>query len=185
MSDETEKKLLNAALNVFAKKGRDAATTKAIAEKAGRTEMTLFRKFGTKKNLYEMVMLQNMEKIQKSIESIVKDLDGKYKNSDEFLEIYIQEMLVFYKDNIEAINLIINDNNSAVDDQMGDIYNYIGDFLARNIPDTELDSKTLVIYINSFIYCLSLDIYYGRNDDVIYEEKVEKFINNLKKCFRE
>jgi len=45
MTNETEKKILNAALNVFARKGRDAATTKAIAEKAGRTEMTLFRKF--------------------------------------------------------------------------------------------------------------------------------------------
>jgi AcrR family transcriptional regulator len=185
MSDETEKKLLNAALNIFAKKGRDAATTKAIAEQAGRTEMTLFRKFGTKKNLYEMVMLQNLDKIRNNIESIIKDLDGKYKNSDEFLETYIREMLVFYKENIEAINLIINDNNPAVDSQMGDINNYIGNFVDRNISNKKLDSKTLVVYINSFIYCLTLDIYYERNDDLIYEEKVEKFINNLKNCFKE
>lgn len=183
MTNETEKKLLKAALNVFARKGRDAATTKAIAKKAGRTEMTLFRKFGTKKNLFEMVMLQNMEKLRKDIESIVEELDGKIEATEEFLETYIRKMLILYKNNIEAFALIINDDNKSVDPLMGGINDYLAKFIARNIANIKLDPKTLVIYINSFIYCLTLDIYYERNDDIIYEEKVEKFISNLKHCF--
>jgi AcrR family transcriptional regulator len=49
MTDKTEQKILDAGLKVFSKKGYDAATTRGIAEESGFTEMTLFRKFGTKK----------------------------------------------------------------------------------------------------------------------------------------
>jgi TetR/AcrR family transcriptional regulator len=184
MTDETEKKLLNAALNIFSKKGRDAATTKAIAEKAGRTEMTLFRKFGTKKNLFDLVMLQNMEKMRSEMEFIIKDLDGKCKSTDEFLETYIHRMLGFYKNNIEAINLVVNDDNTAVDQLMGDINNYLSDFIDKNIPNMKLKPKTLGIYINSFLYCITLDIYYGRDDSIKHEEKIDKFIDNLRLCFK-
>ena len=43
--DKTERKILDAALKIFAERGYDGAKTKLIAEKSGFTEMTLFRKF--------------------------------------------------------------------------------------------------------------------------------------------
>lgn len=183
MTDETEKKLLNAALNVFAKKGRDAATTKAIAEKAGRTEMTLFRKFGTKKNLFDLVLFQNMEKIREGTESIVKDLDNKLDDPGEFLETYTRRMLIFYRENIDAFALIVNDDNAAIDPLLGDINNYIGEFIGRNIPTNNLNPKTLGIFINSFIYSLTMEVYHGKDSNIDYDEKVETFIKNLKFCF--
>lgn len=183
MTDETEKKILDAALNIFAKKGRDAATTKAIAEKAGRTEMTLFRKFGTKKNLFDQVMFQNMEKLRKDIISIVNDLDQKFKNDEEFLESYIRRIMILYKNNIDAFTLVINDDNKAVDPLLGEINNYIGDFIGRNIPNIKTDPKTLGIYINSFVYSLTLEAD-GRNNRMKYDENVEAFIDNLKLCFK-
>ncbi len=182
MTNETEKKILNAALNVFAKKGRDAATTKAIAEKAGRTEMTLFRKFGTKKNLFDLVMIQNMDKMREDIETIINDLDDKFESPEVFLETYIRRIVKFYKNNIEAFTLIINDDNPTVDPLMGDINNYIGDFIGRNLPeDTNINPKTMGIFINSYIYSLTLEVFNGRN--IQFDEKIEGLINNLNLCF--
>lgn len=182
MTNETEKKILDAALNVFAKKGKDAATTKAIAEQAGRTEMTLFRKFGTKKNLFDMVMIQNMKKLQTDMETIVSDLDYKSDAPDVFLENYIRRIVQFYKNNIEAITLLINDDNSTVDSLMGDINNYVSEFIARNLPeDTNIDPKTLTIFINTYVYSLTLEVFNGR--DIQFNEKIDGMINNIALCF--
>ncbi len=182
MTNETEKKILNAALNVFARKGRDAATTKAIAEKAGRTEMTLFRKFGTKKNLFDLVMIQNMEKMREDIKAIINELDNKFDTPEAFLENYIKRSVKFYENNIEAFTLIISDDSDSVDPLMGNLNNYIGDFFGRNLPkDTKMDPKILGIYINSYVYFLSLEVFNGR--DVGFDEKIHGLINNLKLCF--
>jgi len=182
MTNETEKKILNAALNVFAKKGKDAATTKAIAEQAGRTEMTLFRKFGTKKNLFDMVMIQNMKKMQTDMETIVNDLDNKFETPDVFLENYIRRIVQFYKNNIEAITLMINNDNPNVDSLMGDINNYVGKFIKRNLPkDSKVDPKTLGIFINTYIYSLTLEVFNNRN--IQFDEKIEGMINNINLCF--
>ena len=49
MSNTTEQKILEAALKMFAQKGYKGATTMIIAEEAGFSEKTLFRRFKTKK----------------------------------------------------------------------------------------------------------------------------------------
>ncbi|MBI5679449.1 MAG: helix-turn-helix transcriptional regulator [Methanobacterium sp.] len=49
MTDESGQKIMDAALIVFAEYGYKGATIKEIAEKAGYSELTLFRKFKTKK----------------------------------------------------------------------------------------------------------------------------------------
>lgn len=49
----TEDKLLNASLLLFSQKGYTAVTTKEIAKEAGVCEMTLFRHFENKHNLFE------------------------------------------------------------------------------------------------------------------------------------
>lgn len=45
MTDETEQKILDAALKIFSQKGYDGAKTKAIAEESGFSEVTLFKRF--------------------------------------------------------------------------------------------------------------------------------------------
>lgn len=49
----TEDRLLMAAIDIMYKKGYKAATTKEIAEAASVSEMTLFRKFGSKKSMLD------------------------------------------------------------------------------------------------------------------------------------
>jgi AcrR family transcriptional regulator len=49
---DTKNRILDAALEMFAEKGFKAITTRAIAEKAGVNEVTLFRIFGSKEKLF-------------------------------------------------------------------------------------------------------------------------------------
>ncbi len=52
---KTKEKLYVAAAQLFSSKGFDSTTTKEIAELAGVSEMTLFRQFKTKENLFREV----------------------------------------------------------------------------------------------------------------------------------
>jgi AcrR family transcriptional regulator len=47
---------MDVALNLFAEKGYASVSTREIAQKAGITEMTLFRKFQTKKHLIDRIL---------------------------------------------------------------------------------------------------------------------------------
>ena len=56
--DETRQRILQAAAQVFSEKGYAGATTRAIAAAAGVNEVTIFRRFGSKKNLLMAVTNQ-------------------------------------------------------------------------------------------------------------------------------
>ncbi|MCX9084784.1 MAG: TetR/AcrR family transcriptional regulator [Candidatus Methanoperedens sp.] len=70
--DETEQKILNAAIKVFASEGYGGATTQRIAEVAGVNEVTLFRKFQSKENILRAVITRNREIILKILDSVLQ-----------------------------------------------------------------------------------------------------------------
>lgn len=108
----TEDKILNASLVLFSQKGYNAVTTKEIAKEAGVSEMTLFRHFENKHNLYEKVFSKfvftpeflalsetlewDLEKDLKRISTIFKDI--LFKN---------QRIILMYFKN-EELNLDFN-----------------------------------------------------------------------------
>ncbi len=57
--EDTEQRILDAALRVFASEGYAGATTRRIAQEANVTEVTLFRKFQSKENLLREVLIKN------------------------------------------------------------------------------------------------------------------------------
>lgn len=57
---EKEKKILEAAISVFAKKGFSASTTSEIAKNAGVAEGTIFRYFKTKKDILREIIIQTI-----------------------------------------------------------------------------------------------------------------------------
>jgi AcrR family transcriptional regulator len=56
--DDTRQRILEAAAQVFGQEGYARATTRALADAAGVNEVTLFRHFGSKKNLFAAVVEQ-------------------------------------------------------------------------------------------------------------------------------
>jgi len=69
--DKTEKKILNAAIKVFASEGYEGATTRRIAEAADVNELTLFRKFQSKENILRAVITGNREVILKILDPVL------------------------------------------------------------------------------------------------------------------
>jgi AcrR family transcriptional regulator len=56
MKTATQKKLIESTLLLISEKGYLGATTREIAQRAGVTELTLFRHFGSKEKLFEEVL---------------------------------------------------------------------------------------------------------------------------------
>ena len=57
---DTKERLLQAAMKLVSEKGYLGATTRGIAREAGVTEVTLFRHFGSKEQLFEGLISANM-----------------------------------------------------------------------------------------------------------------------------
>lgn len=56
--NDTSRKIMEVALELFSEKGYYSTTTKQIAQEAGVNELTIFRHFGSKSNLFQMVTEQ-------------------------------------------------------------------------------------------------------------------------------
>lgn len=71
--NDTSKRLMSAALQRFSEQGYDNTTTKQIAETAGFNELTLFRYFGTKANLFQE--LTDYYMIDARVTSLLADIE--------------------------------------------------------------------------------------------------------------
>ncbi len=67
-AEDTNTRILDAALDLFYQKGYDGTTTRAIAEGAGVNEVTLFRNFGSKENIF-MAVIRRETDIATELES--------------------------------------------------------------------------------------------------------------------
>ena len=70
----TKEKILTAAMSLVSEKGYLGATTREIARTAGVTELTLFRHFGSKENLFELCV-ENRSFLP-DLREILPGLDG-------------------------------------------------------------------------------------------------------------
>jgi AcrR family transcriptional regulator len=71
---DTKEKLLKATLKLISEKGYLGATTREIAQEAGVTELTLFRRFGSKERLFEELL--NSYTFLPMLRDLLPELDG-------------------------------------------------------------------------------------------------------------
>ncbi len=180
MTDETERKILDAALKLFAKKGYTDSTAIAIADAAGFNEKTLFRKFKTKKNLYNQVLKLNAEKFMQEMGEFVF-VDKEFDTPHHFLEHYIKNAAKVYWNNFEFFNLSIYAPNEEIVPIMKDGVDVVGEYIEKNIPHLKLDYKIFGLSINAFIYAINVERFQGRTY-INYDEALEKFIKNTIQC---
>lgn len=99
--------LIDASIKVFSEKGYQSATTIEISKEAGVSEMTLFRHFKTKNNLFLTSIKQAMG------ESLLKDdfinLDGSLL---EFSKDLLHEKLLIISKNILLVKMLIRETLS-------------------------------------------------------------------------
>lgn len=192
MTDKTEQKIINSALRIFAEKGYTGATTRVIASDAGFTEMTLYRKFKTKENLFRSVLIQSNQKMIENFSSIF--IDKKFENprnsvsgpqnevlhgSREFLETLIRNLVKLGQENFEFIKITMNESNRISGNFIEEFVNHLSGYVEKNIQNKELDYKIFVFNILSFIYLLLLNYGHSFKDQ---DEAIDKFINNIFIC---
>jgi len=180
MTEKTEQKILNASLKIFAEKGYNGATVMAIAEEAGFNEKTVFRKFKTKKNLYDSVLIKNGEKfVQEFMESI--NIDIKFETPADFLRNFIRNLAKVMLNNFEFFNLSINQSNEILEPMMNNAVEFMGIYIEKKIPNQNIDYKIFGFAISSFVYVITLERYFGRTY-INYEDAIENFIKNTIHC---
>ncbi|MFK5883830.1 MAG: TetR/AcrR family transcriptional regulator [Candidatus Izemoplasma sp.] len=104
MQDKTNQ-ILKASISVFVKKGYIAATTKEIAKKANVAEVTLYRKFGTKKNLFE----HSVKSITDDKFSSILKINQEISQYDFFKQLITNRLTVISK-NISVVKMLISES---------------------------------------------------------------------------
>lgn len=178
MTSETERKILDAALDLFAEKGYTGATTRVIAEEAGVSELTLFRKFKTKRNLFNTLIDQNLEKMKEDFESIL--ITKKFDSPHEFLETFIRNYIESIEENFKVFFLVINDGTGRFEQFMADFFKESTDYLEANVG-SRMNPEAFTITLAGFTYIVCIEKHNGCTI-FNHEEAIENFINNSVQC---
>ena len=102
-TDETREKILSAAAEVMAELGYARATTRIIAKAAGVNEVTLFRHFGSKRNLLSE-MIHSRSALPDLTNIINSQLTGEYRQDLINLATVFNRMIIKRK---EALRLML------------------------------------------------------------------------------
>ncbi|QKH04687.1 TetR/AcrR family transcriptional regulator (plasmid) [Bacillus cereus] len=102
---DTRKRLLDAARDIFSEKGYDASTVRAISDRAGVREITLFRHFESKERLFSEVITENLKKL--SPEQILPEYYCAKLSGDlrETLHLLAKNYLSFCRENIPIMRI--------------------------------------------------------------------------------
>lgn len=103
--EDRKKQIIESAMNVFKEKGFKGTTTAEIAESAKITEVTLFRYFSSKQEVY----LEGVRPfIVKTLEEVVETSSNL--NPKERLQAILLDRITFISENYETIKLILNES---------------------------------------------------------------------------
>jgi len=98
-NENSEDKIINAAIEVFAERGFDIATTDEIAKRSGLSKGTVFLHFKKKDDLIQKVALLSVP-----YDLTVSTIEGDYKGAEEMLTEYGLSFLKKYSDeNMRAL----------------------------------------------------------------------------------
>ena len=168
--EERREQILESALNIFVDKGYNGATTLDISKEAGISEVTLFRYFDSKKQIFmeaiEPILVTGLE------ESIVASKDLKPR---EKLKYFLKNRIKFISSHHDVIKLILME--SQINPEVAD-FNYIKQiiFMLKDsikeadieVEDEDFLIRILMGSILSFLYLPEIN-----------EEKINSYIDNF------
>lgn len=178
MIDETSQKIMDSALNLFARYGYKGASAKAIAIDAGFNELTLFRKFKTKKNLLDAVIAQNTEKFKREYFELIVDED--FDDPRKFLNSTIKKIAKITDDNIEYLRLTVFEKLGE-HEPLEVVMPHLMTLMAKNIKNERIDVPSFTLTITGAFIMLSNNRYLGRRT-IDQEIFVDLLTNNFIEC---
>ncbi len=178
MTDKTEQKILDAALKVFSQKGFKGATTKIIAQESGFSELTLFRKFETKENLFNSVLTKNRESILEELDSVL--IDRKFENNKDFLVNLIKSLSDLIENDFDFVNILVHNQREISGNIMMEIITHVSQYIKKVFPDIQMNPEIFVLNIFSFLYFTIFDK--NLHQFFNFEEAIEEFIDHSARC---
>lgn len=105
---DTQSRLVQASQELFSELGFNGVTTKAIAERAGVTEMTLFRYFPTKRDLYETAFYPALRALTapESLNGLKAVLTNPALNTEQKLTAIIVNRVEYFYTNPNVLLLL-------------------------------------------------------------------------------
>jgi AcrR family transcriptional regulator len=184
LRDKTEQ-ILEAAIKVFVQKGFLQATTQEIAREADVAEVTLYRKFKTKQNLFEFVVTRALEdkfklKLQKLAEaedtevffrSILIDRLSMISRNETLVKLLISESIMGnLPEQMDFTKLIFTSLKDAVQIHF--------DRLNQRV-DAEFFAKQLGSILLGYAI-LPIEKPFYKLDSAQQEELINKYVSGLK-----
>lgn len=109
---EKQRRILEAAVDIFAEKGFAAASTSEIAQKAGVAEGTIFRHYKTKKELLLAIASPIALKMAAPFimrEFAVKVLDTPHERVDQLFRAIAKDRLAFARQHFKLLRILIHE----------------------------------------------------------------------------
>jgi len=122
-SEETKQKILETTIDIISEKGYAPTTTKEIAEKAGVSEGTIFKYYGSKKELLRQIVQKTLKDFKEySVNEAIPEVftsteDG---SSQEFLRELMKERAKFFQKKDKAMQVIIQE--TMIDETIREIF---------------------------------------------------------------
>lgn len=169
-SEDRKKQILASAITVFVENGYNGSTTAEIAKAANISEVTLFRHFESKKDIFigsiEPIVFNTLK------ESITA---SKRLNSQEKLEYILTERLMLISKNREVMKLLIME--SQINKELSSL-NYIekmSTLLRTTISGIGIPMKDDVFIMRVLMGGILSFLYLPEDD----EEKIVSYVKNI------
>lgn len=177
--EERREQILESALNIFIEKGYNGSTTMDIAKEAEISEVTLFRYFDSKKQMF-------MDAIEPILVSSLKEslVASKDLGTMEKLDYILKDRIKFISKHHEVIKLILME--SQINPEIAD-FNFINQItllLQGSIKEAGLDLKCEVISLRLLMGSILSFLYLPEVNDEEINNYVENLINIMIKSNR-
>ncbi len=184
----TKDKIIAAARELFEKNGFAGATTKEIASLAGISEVTLFRHFDTKRNLFEQTVQSCMHpyKLREYLKNDVKyDLEIDLKHIAE-------NMMKTYRQNLPLMHMVLKDKTNGsmsklhLKEHEHGVSGTLGEYFAtmhklgRLCEDPKMATRFFMSNITGFFMKEAFSIDGFKSDKDYYAWMIDKVIAVLK-----
>ncbi|MCK9444487.1 MAG: TetR/AcrR family transcriptional regulator [Tissierellaceae bacterium] len=173
---ERRKLILESALNVFIEKGYNGATTVDIAKEADISEVTLFRYFDSKKQIF-------MDAIEPILVDSLREtlVASKKLEPIEKLEYILKDRIKFISDHHKVIKLILMENQ--INPEIAD-FNFIiqiTNLLKDSIKETGIELEDESFSIRFLMGSILSFLYLPKVNKGEIDDHVNKFIDTIVK----
>jgi AcrR family transcriptional regulator len=175
MTQETKEIIMDAALKIFAEEGYVGAKTRIIAKEAGFSEMTLFRKFKSKENLFDTILMEQKEYLLE--EASILFSNNKIENPIESFRLLIQHIYKLMEEKFPFISIYVTERRRVSESILDEFLNYLSHQIELRFPDIKINTKVFAFNILSFLYFLIFDKYKDYSF-IDHEEALNEFIEN-------